>query len=115
MVNTSRKRCSHDSCIKSPAWGALSDVAATACTDHKSDILRRPVINFSARCMVAGCRKVSRWGLDGEHPSHCRYHGPQKGGLVCTVGAARSEKNGRNSSYSAVKGPSCRVKAECAF
>ncbi|CAN0479868.1 unnamed protein product, partial [Scytosiphon promiscuus] len=93
MVNVSSKRCSHSLCTRQPTWGLLIDSAA------KGDILGSPVINFKQRCKAKDCMSVSRWGLNGLQPTHCRNHGPLEVGLVCTVGRARCNKSSINPSY----------------
>ena len=115
MLNVTSKRCEHNSCLKPPAWGSLTDGVATTCRRHRGDILGGPVINFKTSCEVEGCKRQSRWGLDGEQPTHCHSHGPLKGGLVCTVAKTRSKKNCRKSFYGAVEGPLFHVKTECLF
>ncbi|CAN0535350.1 unnamed protein product, partial [Scytosiphon promiscuus] len=74
MVDIKSKRCTHNSCLKFPGWGLLTETAPTACLLHKCDISGSPVINFWARCKVTSCKKVTRWGLDGTQPTHCRDH-----------------------------------------
>ena len=49
------------------------------CGYHKSDILGSPVINFRARCKLAGCGKISSWGQGGKQLTHCPDHGPLEG------------------------------------
>lgn len=92
MVDVTSRRCSHDSCTKWPAWGVATDGAATVCPRHMSDILDGYAINFRAVCKVAGCTKLSRWGLNGEQPTHCPEHGALDDGLVCTVSTTRNQK-----------------------
>ena len=77
--------CVHDSCTKHASWGVLDVGMATACSDHKGDIVDGPVINFKAPCKVTACKEVSTWGLSERQPSHCRYHGPLKDGLSQTI------------------------------
>lgn len=115
MVDIVSRRCSHIACTKHPSWGVASDGVPTTCLRHKNDISGGPVIQFATRCMIVGCRKVSRCGLEGKSPTHCRDHAPLKGGLVCTVGTAQSEKRCRSLSDDAEEGPSFRVKTECRF
>lgn len=93
----------------------LTASVATACPRHKGEILGRPAINFSATCEDDGCRRVTRWGLEGKQPTHCRDYGPLKSGLVCTVGQTRSNKHDSTAPYSAATGASSRVKTECVF
>ncbi|CAN0482412.1 unnamed protein product, partial [Scytosiphon promiscuus] len=71
-----RRLCADDSCTRQASWGSLAVGAGTACADHKDDIVDGPVVNFKARCKVGGCSKISAWGVSGQQPSHCRYHGP---------------------------------------
>ena len=110
-------RCSHTSCTMRSSWGSLTEGAATVCGYHKSDILGSPVINFRARCKLAGCRKLSSWGQGGEQPTHCADHGPLESGLVCMVGV-RTVRERRVSSglpHHALSNPSLDVKTECSF
>ena len=115
MVNIRSKRCSHVSCSKQPAWGTVTDGTATVCASHKNDLLDGLVINFKAICKVARCGKISRWGLYGKQPTHCRNHGPLQEGLVDTVGTDSSKACFRSSSSRALNGPSRDVKTECLF
>ncbi|CAN0303730.1 unnamed protein product [Laminaria digitata] len=115
MGNVHGRRCVHVSCTKWPAWGVLTDGAATACPGHKSNLFGGPVINFKAMCKVVGCRNVSRWGLDGKQPTHCRDHGPLMDGLMCTIGTAGNKGTCPSPSYGAVRGPSVHFKTECLF
>lgn len=115
MVGVKSKRCSHTSCLGTPAWGVLTDGEATVCRRHKGGILGGPVINFKARCRVSTCRKVSGWGLGGKQPTHCRDHGPLEDGLVCSVRWGRSKKSCPSPSYGAAGAPSFHVKPECFF
>lgn len=85
MVNVGTKRCTHACCNKRPAWGLLADGVATTCADHKAEVSDGPMMNYTLRSKVKGCTKVSRWGLNGKKASHCRDHGSQVHGLVCTV------------------------------
>lgn len=85
IVNVLILRCCHDPCVKRPGFGALSDGTAFVCGIHRGDIVGSPAINFRALCKVAGCRKISKWGLGGKQPSDCPGHGPLEDGLVCTV------------------------------
>ncbi|CAM9677328.1 unnamed protein product [Laminaria digitata] len=115
MVNVRTIPCLHNSCKKSARWGVMTNSAPTACTRHKGEIFGGPVIDFKAICTVAGCSKLSRWGLDGKQPTHCRDHGPLQEELVLTVGMSCSKIKGRSPSYTAVRTPSSHVKTECAF
>ena len=115
MVNANVRRCTHDSYRKRSGWGVLADGEATACVRHKGEIVGSPMINFGVECNLADYQNVSRWGFDGVQPSHCRDHGPLKGGLVCTVGRARSKNGDRDPSYCEKRGPSFHVKCECLF
>lgn len=112
MVDVRNKRCSHTSCLKRPGWGILTDGRATACIRQTRNLSGTPVVNFEAKCKVAGCRKQSRWGRVGKQPTYCLDHGPLQAGLVRTLGTNRIDGgyDGRPS-YRAVKGPSVRVKA----
>lgn len=89
MLNILAKHCSNIHCTKVPAWGTLNDVQPSTCLRHKGDIVGRPVINSRRRYEVARCSGLSLWGFDGKQPTHCRHHGPLKGGLVCATGRAR--------------------------
>ncbi|CAM9629960.1 unnamed protein product [Laminaria digitata] len=119
--NIIRKRCLHSSCMTRPWWGVLSQSTPTACALHKTLLVGLPggpVICFGATCAFTGCKKLSRWGLDGEQPTHCPEHGPLEDGLTCTVRTARKKSNRSMNSippYDAVRGPSPRVKAECFY
>ncbi|CAM9356911.1 unnamed protein product, partial [Laminaria digitata] len=93
------RRCSHFSCTRRPVWGVLTDCAATVCYLHKSDVSGVPVFNFRAKCKAEGCRKLSRWGINGEQPTHCLHHGPLEDGLVCTVATARGKMRDYTQSY----------------
>lgn len=115
MLNVVSKRCSHDSCTMITQWGVLNVVSPTVCAQHKSDLPAGPMISFNARCKVAGCRKVSRWGLDGKQPTHCPDHGRLKDGLVRTVGADFSKTKYCSSFYGALRGAASHVKTECKF
>ncbi|CAM9772964.1 unnamed protein product [Laminaria digitata] len=96
-------------------WGAMSGGVATACSDHKSNVLGSPVIHFRALCTVAGCTTFCKWGLSGEQPSHCRSHGPLVDGLTLTVPTIRNKSVCRNSPESTQGDRSLGVKAECYF
>ncbi|CAM9997998.1 unnamed protein product [Laminaria digitata] len=98
-----------------PRWGLISGGSASACASHKSNLPAGPVIDFKAPCKGAGCRKVSKWGLEGKQPTHCPDHGQLKDGLVRTVGADSRGIPSCSRSYHAVRGPSFRVKTEFAF
>ena len=115
MLSVRAKRCIHISCLKRPRWGVLTDNKATACLHHKGDLLGGPVIDFTAKCRVAGCNCVSRWGVEGKQPTHCHRHGPLTDGLAYTVGRARSKTSSRSPSAGAVRGPSFHVKTELSF
>ncbi|CAM9537695.1 unnamed protein product [Laminaria digitata] len=115
MVDVVNKHCSHASCYMAPRWGGLADRAAIKCSRHKGDILGGPVINFRALCKVAGCGIVSRWGLDGKQPTHCRDHGPLEDGLVCIFGTTVGRRGSRIPSYGPVKGQYSHAKPECTF
>ena len=116
MVNVHKtKRCSHDSCSRRAAWGVLTDAVAKVCYRHKSDIVGRPVFNLRAECKIKGCRKLSRWGLDGKQPTHCPDHGPLRDDLVCTAVTPRLKLSFSSPSYLAGRGPSLEVKSECFF
>ncbi|CAN0493906.1 unnamed protein product [Laminaria digitata] len=71
IVDVLSGRCSHDSCTMIPLWGVHTEVSASVCARHKSDLPAGPVINFKARCKVASCPKVFKWGLDGKQLTHC--------------------------------------------
>ncbi|CAN0535071.1 unnamed protein product, partial [Scytosiphon promiscuus] len=62
-------------CTKAPSWGQLTHGRPTVCPHHKSDISTGQVVCFDGRCQVAGCRRKSRWGLNGKQPTHCPQHG----------------------------------------
>lgn len=111
----SRRSCLHTSCILRPAWGALTDSVATACTHHKGDIVGCPVVNFRARCKVAGCVKASRWGLHGRQPTHCGEHGPLQNELSCTMGASLSTRSDRSPPCHPERRPAAQFKTECSF
>ena len=114
MVNVNpNSRCSHLSCTNRPMWGLLTAAAATACSRHKNEVLGIPVINFKAMCKEPGCGKVSRWGLNGQQPTHCRDHGPLQDELVCTIGMACSKGRRHSKSDRAVWGSSTQVKTGC--
>ena len=119
MVDVVTLRCSHDSCIRRPSWGVLSKGGPTVCGHHRGDIFGQPLINFRAICKVAGCARVSKWGLGGKQPSHCRDHGPLENGLVCTldVGAAgcKIPPSVHSHSYRVTTPPALNVKTECSF
>ena len=115
IVEVHRRRCSHISCIERPTWGVLTDSAAIACTRHKSDLSGRPVINFTAKCKIAGCQQLSRWGFHEKQPTHCGDHGPLMEGLMCTIAPARNKSSCPRPSYGPVRGPSFHVKTECLF
>ena len=115
MVNIHTKRCSHDGCTRQALWGLLSGGAGTACTEHKSDILDAPVINFRAPCQVPGCRISSTWGPSGQQPSHCHDHGPLDGSFVLSVRSHRHQNVRHSPPSRAVGGPPFQVKAECYF
>lgn len=86
MVDVGTKRCTQTCCSKRPVWGLRADGVATAYTDHKAEVSDGPM-NYTVRCKVKGCTKMCRWGLNGKKTSHCRDHGSQVHGLVCTVQA----------------------------
>lgn len=116
MVEVSlSRRCSNITCARRPTWGLLADGTASVCYYHKGDVLGDPVINFEARCKVAGCRKVSSWGLEGNPPTHCGGHGPVQDGLVCTVTAARRKRSCPSTSYHNKRRASSHLKVECSF
>ena len=115
MLNVGTKRCIHISCLTGPGWDVLTDSDAMACLRHKGDLLGGPVIDFTAKCRVAGCRRVSRWGENEKQLTHCCGHGPLTGGLAYTVARARSKTSSRNPSTGALRGPSFHVKTECLF
>ena len=115
MVNVNNTHCLHSSCTRRARWGALTDGAATSCASHKDDIVGGPVINFRAKCEVAGCAKESCWGVDGKQPTRCLDHGPLEDGLIRTVESGRSRVVSRGISYVDVKSSSSRVKTECSF
>ena len=114
MVNVLDKRCAHQSCKRVPRWGESTDGAATVCDYHKSDILSGYVINFTARCQVAGCGQLSRWGIREEQPTHCSDHGFSKDGLVCIIQPPHGKRS-RSPPPCAARDPSFRVKTECSF
>ena len=93
----------------------LTDNKATVCLHRKGDLLGGPVIDFTAKCRVAGCRRVSRWGENEKQLTHCCGHGPLTGGLAYTVARARSKTSSRNPSTGALRGPSFHVKTEFLF
>ena len=103
MVNANVMRCIRDSCLKRSEGRVLTDGESTACLRHKGDMLGSPVINFSVKCKVVGCKSMSGSGLDGKQPTHCRDHGPLKHRLICTVRRARSKKRGRSPAYGAIR------------
>ncbi|CAM9615336.1 unnamed protein product [Laminaria digitata] len=115
MVNVTHKSCAHEPCRKWPISGMLTDGAPPLCTRHTSDFLSSSVFNFRARCAVAGCRKLSRWGLDGKKPTHCITHGPLENGLVCILETGRTLKPDPSPLYRAVRGSSFHVKTEVIF
>ena len=116
MVNVRTKRCSHNSCLQRAKWGFLTDGTATTCGRHMGDLSGSPVVNVMAACKVVGCKKRSRWGVDGKQPTHCLDHGPLQEGLVRTVGRDSAPgANSRSPSYHPVRGPSFLVKAEALF
>lgn len=116
MVEVSlSRRCSNITCARRPTWGLLTDGTASVCSYHMGDVLGDPVINFEARCKVAGCRKVSWWGLKGNPPTHCGDHGPVQDGLVCTVKAARRKRSCPSPSYHNKRRASSHLKVECSF
>ena len=98
-----------------PSWGMLADGVASACLRHKGDIMGGPVINFKRKCSIAGCGKVSRWGVDGKQPTCCRDHGPREDGLVCTIEATGSKRVSRRPSDDAAQASFVDVKAQCSF
>ena len=109
--------CSHESCTRPSSWGALTEGAASVCDHHKRDILCGPVINFRARCKLAGCGMLSSWGLGGKQPTHCADHGPLEYGFVCTIAERRARSVVASSALSdrALKSSAFHVKAECSF
>ena len=115
MVCVRNQHCSHDACIRFPDWGVLTDGSASVCSHHKDDLSAGLVINFNARCEVAGCRKISKWGLDGKQPTHCPDHSRHKDGLVQTVAASYRKRQSRSSSDGAVQGAPFRLKTEVSF
>ena len=115
MVNVRTIRCSHTSCTKYAAWGALVDGTRTVCGLHKGDIKDGEIICFGKRCKVAGCVKVSRWGLEGKQPTHCLDHGPLVEGFIHTLGRGRRKEVIRNSSSTVARVSSVPVKTECTF
>ena len=64
MLNVPTKRCIHKSCLARPGWFLLTEGGAPACLRHRGDLLGGPVIDFTAKCRVAGCTSVSRWGVE---------------------------------------------------
>lgn len=115
MVDVRSKAFPHDSCVKWPRWGVLTESSASTCAHYKSDPQGGPAINLTARCQVQGCNKVFRWGLRGTPPTRCPVNGRDNDGLVHTVGVDRTTKSYRSSSYGAVRGALFHVKAECSF
>ena len=101
MAYTRSKQCSHDSCIRFPEGGAVTDALTSACVRHMSDLPFGLAINFPARREGTGCQKRSKWGIEGKQPTHC----PDHGGLVRTVGETHKKKP-RSSPGSAVTGRS---------
>ena len=94
----------------------MSVGVAITCALHKGDLLEGLAVNLFATCKVADCRKRTRWGLDGDKPTHCNEHGPMTVGLRRTVGTDRTQNvYSRRPSYRAVRGPSFRVKVESVF
>lgn len=116
-VDVVNRHCSHKSCIRRSSWGSLTDGVATVCGYHKGDISGRPVINFMARCKLAGCRTWSSWGIDGKQPTHCAHHGPLEDGLVCIDSGGRFRGMPASSAMSnrTLRSSSFLVKAECLF
>ena len=117
MVNVLSKRCSHNSCPRMPTWGLPITGTATVCARHKDDILGSPVINFKVPCKMAGCKRLSKWGLAGKQPSHCPHHGSREPGLECTVSgeSSRGRRLPPSLSHGALGVSSFHVKAECLF
>lgn len=115
MVNVRDRRCSHDPCNRAPRWGAPKDGVATVCSSHKRDFQDGNFINFAARCRVAGCIRISKWGLHGQQPTHCPQHGPAEAGLVCTLKTPVGGRVRRSPSVGAVSPPPFHVKTECSF
>ncbi|CAN0015666.1 unnamed protein product [Laminaria digitata] len=115
MTNIRGKRFSHNSCISRPGWGELTNCGATRCGQHGSDGLSNSIINYREMCMVAGCGRVSRWGLGGKQPTHCPDRGPLEDGLVGTLVTAQITRVTRSPSYRPLRGPSSHDKTECLF
>lgn len=94
MVNVFSPRCSHEACTSNPWFGELVSGAATVCGRHVRDRLSSTgvTINFRAHCNVAGCSRVSRWGLAEKQPTHCSGHGSLEDGLEWTVRTAGSKR-----------------------
>lgn len=115
IIKPRGKHCSNRSCIEKPVWGVLADGAAAACLRHKRHLVGGSVVNFTARCKEARCSKLSKWGLDGKQPTHCRDHGPLTDGLVCTVKATRNKGHSRSPLHRSVRGTCDSVKSECSF
>lgn len=101
MVDVLSPRCAHETCTMTPNWGVPTNSSPTVCRLHMSDIKSDLVINFRAHCKVVGCRKASRWGLEGKKPTHCPVHGPLEDGLVCTVMGPRARVESSKPSYRA--------------
>lgn len=107
--------CSHDSCNTGPGWGAIVDSSPSVCARHKSDISGGLAIDFKARCKVAGCGKISRWGLDGHQPTHCSTHGPLENGLVCILRSETRKKRKHSPSNNGVGASSFTVETQIDF
>ena len=112
MVNVVIKRCSHPSFTRVAAWGLLEDGVMTVCAHHRSDSKDGLVINFMAACVIVGCNRLAKWGLDGLQPTRCPVHGPGEEGLVCILGSNGVKASVRAPPSNSRRGPPDRAKLE---
>ena len=115
MLDVRSKHCSHHSCTGWPRWGVISDCSGSVCSQHKNSLPAGLVVDFKQRCEVTGCRAVARWGIAETQPTHCPAHGRLREGLSCTVGSDPTRNTSSSSSFSAERGASLCVKAECLY
>ncbi|CAN0418739.1 unnamed protein product, partial [Ectocarpus fasciculatus] len=81
-----------------------ADGKRLVCTEHKDDLTEGLVIDFGRRCSVAGmsgCRKTAKWGMNGEHPTHCDKHSEQ---IAQSVRLVRIPSSRGTSTYSSSPG-----------
>ena len=103
---------SNDACARQASGRKETDGASTACSNPESDMVDGVMTNDKVKCNVAGCEKVSAWGLCGEQASRCCHNGPLQGGLTLTVPSNHSKSVAHRSSHRGVGEGAYRVKVE---